>query len=275
VVKKPYVSEEQMTSDVQQLQKLVADRTRRAARYLIWHDNAKAFPKPVDGATCFFLRFEHGIIGVTANHVIGHYEAAVAANPTMVCQLGHARPAFDILSAIIARDHARDIASFSVPEMLLRQLDAEPIDCQSNWPPPEPKRGETVSACGFPVSTRTTWADRTGEFGVWAAIAVIEDVSRDKILLTYDSATDQPLAFAPMPPLGMNISGCSGGPVLLHREQRGLIRWFPVALIVGGPRAKEKQGASTEFDQIFATRIDCIRPDGSIAQPVDTGWLPS
>src|SRR6266446_5555759 len=93
----------------------VAALTLQVARPLIWHDRTEGWPKRLDGATCFFLRFERGIIGVTANHVISAYESAVAANPNIVCQLRNS-PAFDLASAIIARDAARDVATFRVSE---------------------------------------------------------------------------------------------------------------------------------------------------------------
>jgi hypothetical protein len=253
----------------------VAALTLQVARPLIWHDRTEGWPKRLDGATCFFLRFERGIIGVTANHVISAYESAVAANPNIVCQLRNS-PAFDLASAIIARDAARDVATFAASETVLSHIDAIPLDCRGSWPPPEPQSLWLLSVCGFPESMRITRADRSAEFQAWGALPVVECVTRDEILITYDPAIVKPTAWAPdLPPLGFNLSGCSGGPVLVHGTRNSLHRWFAVGLIADGPKEQAKQGAAAEFDMIRVRRINIIQPDGTIRQPAeDTGWLP-
>jgi hypothetical protein len=254
----------------------VAALTLKVARPLIWHDRTKGWPKRLDGATCFFLRFDEGVIGVTSNHVVSAFESALDANPSTVCQLRES-PAFDLPAAIIARDAARDIATFAVSKALLSQIDAIALDCRESWPPPEPQRLWLLSACGFPESMRITKADRTAEFRAWGALAAVESVTRDEILITYDPARVKPAAWAPyLPPLGFNLSGCSGGPVLVHGIRNGLLRWFPVGLIHEGPRGEKKQGLATEFDLIRLRRIDVIQPDGTIKPPTEDsgGWLP-
>jgi hypothetical protein len=157
------------------------------------------------GGTCFFLRFERGIIGVTANHVVNAYESAAAANPNTVCQLRNS-PAFDLVGAIIARDAARDIATFAVSEAVLSHIEAIPLDCRASWPPPEPQHLWLLSVCGFPETMRTSRADRSAEFGAWGALAAVECVTRDEILITYDPAIVKPTEWAPrLPPLGFNL----------------------------------------------------------------------
>jgi hypothetical protein len=123
---------------------------------------------------------------------------------------------------------------------------------------------------------RITRADRSAEFRAWGALAAVECVTRDEILITYDPAIVEPTAWAPnLPPLGFNLSGCSGGPVLVHGTRNGLLRWFAVGLIADGPKEQAKQGEAAEFDMIRLRRIDIIQPDGTIKQPAeDTGWLP-
>ena len=72
------------------------------------------------------------------------------------------------------------------------------------------------------------------------------------------------------------LSGCSGGPVLLHGHWNGLHRWFAVGLIAGGPKEEKKQGLASECDMIRLRRIDTIQPAGTISRPADDsgGWLP-
>jgi hypothetical protein len=265
-----------MTQEIpQEVRDEVAALTLRVAQPLIWHDRTEGWPKRLDGATCFFLRFEQGIIGVTANHVIDAYLRALATNPNIVCQLKHSPP-FDLVAAIIARDAARDVATFAVSEALLSHIDAIPLDCRGSWPPPEPQNLWLLSVCGFPESMRITRADRTAEFRAWGALAAVESVTRDEILITYDPAIVKSASWAlHLPPLGFNLSGCSGGPVLVHGIRNNIHRWFAVGLIADGPKGQGKKGEAAEFDMIRLRRIDIVQPDGTIKQPAeDTGWLP-
>jgi hypothetical protein len=251
----------------------VATLTLRVARPLVWHDRTQGWPKSLDGATCFFLRFEQGVVGVTAHHVVRAYEAAIAANQNIICQL-RTSPAFDLMAAIIDRDVVRDIATFRVSEDILRQTEAVALDCRGDWPPPTPDSLRALSICGFPEEMRTTTADRTAEFAAWGALAAVESITEREILVTYDPARDQPARWAAaLPPVGLNLSGCSGGPVLMHGTRNGLHRWFPVGLVVAGPR-DQGTGASAEFDMIRLRRIHVIQRDGSIDKD-GAGWLPA
>lgn len=239
-----------MTPEPQVVHGEIAALTFQVARPLIWHDRTEGWPKRLDGGTCFFLRFERWIIGVTANHFVSAYESAIAANPNSVCQLRNS-PAFDLVGAIISRDAARDIATFAVSETVLSHIEAVPLDCRGSWPPPEPQNLWLLSVCGFPESMRIPRADRSAEFRAWGALAAVECVTRDEILITYDPAIVKPTAWAPrLPALGFNLSGCSGGPVLANGTWNGLHRWFAVGLVAEGPREQAKQGASAEFDMI-------------------------
>lgn len=73
--------------------------------------------------------------------------------------------------------------------------------------------------------------------------------------------------------LGVNLSGCSGGPVLMHAERKGLHRWFPVALILHGPRATS-DSPPREYDTFRFRRVDFVNADGSLRHPPHVGWLP-
>ncbi len=264
-------------TDTNALHDEVAALTLKVARPVIWHDRTKAWPKEFGGATCFFLKFEGGLIGITADHVVGAYESALAKNSNTVCQLRNS-PIFDLTAAIIDRDAIRDLATFRVSAALVSHIEAIAIDCRNAWPPPEPRREGSLSLCGFPESMRVSRVDRTAEIRAWGALATIEDVTSNEILITYDPTIAKVPGWAPFrPPVGFNLSGCSGGPVLLHVMKNGLHRWFPVALISSGPNDHGKQGLAAEFDLIRLKRINSILPDGSISRctAAESGWLPN
>jgi hypothetical protein len=59
--------------------------------------------------------------------------------------------------------------------------------------------------------------------------------------------------------------------VLMHAERNGLYRWFPVGLILPGPRASS---ASLQGCDIFRfRRVHFVNADGSIRHQ-NVGWLP-
>jgi hypothetical protein len=111
--------------------------------------------------------------------------------------------------------------------------------------------------------------------GALGMLTTVDHITDREIVVIYDPAQApmEPLSgLAPAPPPRLNISGCSGGPAILHGMRRGLHRWFPVGAIVGGS-GTASEGAAREFDLIRIRRIDCIRPDGKIERR-SAGWLP-
>jgi hypothetical protein len=62
-------------SDDNPLLNEVAALTMKVATPLIWHDVRKSCPKRLLGGTCFLLRFDGRLIGITAEHVVTAFEA--------------------------------------------------------------------------------------------------------------------------------------------------------------------------------------------------------
>jgi hypothetical protein len=240
---------------------------------LFWHDGNEPWPRHVRGATCFVIRFPGQLVGVTAAHVIREYRTELERTPRLVCQLALA--SIDPLAAIIDIDRDLDIATFAVSEQQLSAARAVAISCGDGWPPPDVKQGQPLCIIGYPEITRTVWADRTAEHGALGMLTTVDQVTDRDLVLVYDpqQAPMDPLSgLAPAPPVGLDMSGCSGGPAILHGMRRGLHRWFPIGVIVGGSGA-HPEGEAREFDMIRIRRINCIRPDGTIERP-STGWLP-
>lgn len=249
----------------------VAAFTMKVARPLIWHDVQESWPKPLLGGTCFILRFDAGLIGVTAEHVIKAFEEAKKPGTKIVCLLRTVL--FDFTDVIIDRDVELDIATFSVTEDQLIGSEAVAIDCRPGWPPPEPNKGTALSLAGFPNELKKASSHSSVEFRAYVNMLFVEDVTKREIIATYEPQRDIRVRAAPeFPDLGANLSGCSGGPALMHVEHNGCHRWFPVGIIVGGV-GESPRGAMTEFDIIRIRRINVIRQDGTISRsPSD--WLP-
>ena len=122
--------------------------TMKVARPLVWHDARQSWPKRLLGGSCFILRFDAGLIGVTAEHVIKAFEKTQIEGTSTVCLLRTVL--FDLTGRIIDRDPDLDIATFAVTENELVKSEAIEVDCRSAWPPPVPDIGRELSLAGFP-----------------------------------------------------------------------------------------------------------------------------
>jgi hypothetical protein len=254
------------------LEEKVTAFTMKVARPLIWHDVREPWPKRLLGGTCFILRFDGGLIGITADHVIGAFEAEKEKRGAAIVFLLRTVP-FDLTGAIVDRDAELDIATFSVTEDQLIGSEACEIDCRSEWPPPIPDKGRGLSLAGFPEGLKEASSYLNAEFRAYVSLPLVEDVTDRDIITTYDPERDSRVLAAPeLPTLGANLSGCSGGPVLMHTERNGLHRWFPVGLILRGPRAAS-DAEPREYDMYRHRLIHSLRPDGSIKRQ-NIGWVP-
>ncbi len=242
---------------------------------IIWHDRTKNWTKTINGATCFFIQYGDNVFGITANHVVATYIDEFQLNTNLVCQLKDSF-IFDLIKNIIDRDEKTDLATFSVPMEILKNIDVLPIDCSGMWPPPDLCDSASISACGFPKLGHFINSALSGIFEAWGALAIIESYTEKEILFTYDPNVTNVADWAPKaPPLGINMSGCSGGPVLMHCIRNGIHRWFPVALITDGPKGDHKKGEMESFDIIRARRINIIDKYGKIKREKENmGWLP-
>lgn len=62
----------------------VADFTLKVARPLVWHDEREPWPKRLWGGTCCILRFDTGLLGVTAEYVITAFETAKRTSASVI-----------------------------------------------------------------------------------------------------------------------------------------------------------------------------------------------
>jgi len=102
---------------------------------------------------------------------------------------------------------------------------------------------------------------------------MVEDWTDREIIVIYDRSKEQALAGTKeLPPRRFNMSGCSGGPVILHEYRGGLFRWYPVGVINRGPG--DDANADIGVDVIRVRRINLLTEEGRINRPT-SGWLPT
>ena len=81
----------------------------------------------------------------------------------------------------------------------------------------------------------------------YQALGLVEHVTDQDIITIYDP--EQSRGSPALPPLGFNMSGCSGGPAVLHYMRNGIHRMYPVGLIAGGSLA------GSDLTALTATRL--------------------
>lgn len=244
----------------------------KIGRPFYWHPGVGRSGK-LRGASTFILQFESGHYAVTADHVLVQYLAAKEADPRMICQIGQCQVWPE--RSIVARSAALDIATFAIDPAQLETMGAIALDCRRDWPPPDVAVGDTLALVGYLDDQRTEVGRGHYAMEAWGANAVADAVSDRDILTVYDpEATLEAGTGAGKPPLGFNMSGCSGGPAVVVKDIKGILRWQPVGLIYKGPGEKKAEGEFATFDRIHVRKIHFIQPDGSIQEP-HVGWLPS
>jgi hypothetical protein len=244
----------------------------KVARPLFWHIGV---PKegPLRGASTFILQFEARHVAVTADHVIAQYLDALAADQRTICQIGECQVWPE--KTLISRSAELDIATFEIDPEKLSEMGAIPLDCRKDWPPPEVAEGDSLTLAGYLDARRNKKGRGYYEHEAWGAHGIADGVSPREIVTVYDpDATFASDGYGAKPPLGFNMSGCSGGPVIVHKVINGLVRWFPAGLIYKGPGKEKAQGEFATFDRIHIRKLHFIQSDGTIAEP-DTGWLPT
>jgi hypothetical protein len=131
-------------------------------------------------------------------------------------------------------------------------------------------RADAIKLTGFLDESRTAF-----DMPAWGALAVADVITETDIITIYepDKALLTGLS-VPKPPVGLNMSGCSGGPCFLVKTVNGIVGWFPVGMIYRGPRKEEgvDAGEFSSFDQIRIRRLRFLKFDGTIDD--QGGWLP-
>ena len=219
--------------------------------------------------TAWGLNLHHAVrvrhIAVTADHVIAQYLDARAADDRTICQIGECQVRPE--GTLIARSAKLDIATLEIDPAKLPEMGAVPFDCRKDWPPPEVNDGDTLTLAGYIDTRRNKIRRGHYEHEAWGGHGIADAVSPREIVTVYDPET----AFAAndgvaKPPLGFNIEQLSGGPVVVLKLVKGLMRCFPAGFIYKGPDGKA-EGEFATFDRIHIRKLHFIQPDGTIAKP--------
>jgi hypothetical protein len=227
-------------------------------RPIWWYDWQQPFEKlRITGASCFVLKFKTGYIGVTAAHVVNELIKARCHTSSLACliQLTH----LNILNAIIDMNDNLDIATFRISEEKIRTSGAQAFDVSSEWPPQiQIKRQMPIQLVGFPECLRKIdYAGGSVNCAGYQALALVEDYNDREIIVIYDP--EQSRGSPKLLPLGFNLSGCSGGPAVIHHTRNAYIAGILSALYLVGRSDRAKATLQATIRSVFGESTTSIR----------------
>lgn len=226
--------------------------------YFRWNRRTLIGTTTMSNGSCFFMDFDGRLVLVTAAHVYDGFledqQKSGAAN--IVCHVENIR--FDPKARLRGYSRSLDLATFDLSYDELKVLGKQAIS-GTPWPPPEPIPELAVWFGGFPGITRL-WVGRQGmSFGLSMGHVPITIVTDRQITCRFDREQFMTEGRRTAP-LGMDMGGMSGGPLLLPLgNEQGEWRYC-----LGGVISEARSG--TDFETVVAVRAHFINPDGSISR---------
>jgi hypothetical protein len=176
----------------------------------------------------------------------------------IACHLGSLL--FDPEVRLISCHDDLDIATFRIEAHEAAQIGRAIVTAgPPNWEPLKPALGNYAFFAGFPAQTRGV--TRSGDFATvpYFAMPCVTSVTDRQIACRFDWEMSIDLSGSGLPPIGYDIGGVSGGPVLIPTLVHQGIVWRFAGVVV-------QAATGNLFEQIVAVRAHYIQPDGRI------GW---
>lgn len=185
--------------------------------------------------SAFLLDRGLGVFAVTAAHVFTAYCEAKRTTKEVVCQIGNML--FDPEAHLIdchARERGSDIATFRLLPKDVAQI-GKPVLCSKTeeWPPLPAEIGNFAFFAGYPgVSRGMSPVGHYLAVVPYRAVTPITMINEHQITCRFDRDHMLDLGGQGLPPIGHDIRGVSGGPLLIPSPQAHGIRWRVGGVIV-------------------------------------------
>jgi hypothetical protein len=211
--------------------------------------------------SAFLVDYGRGIFAVTAAHVFKEYCETKKMMPAVLCQLGNVL--FDPEVQLISHREDLDIATFRINATEAREIGKAIVTPgPPNWEPLNPTVGNFAFFAGFPAQSRGM--SPGGNYFATApyfATTPITSVTDHQIACRFDRQKMIDFSGSGLPPVGYDIGGVSGGPLLMLALVRdgaveGIV-WRFAGVIV-------QASAGDLFEQVVAVRAHYIHADGRI-----------
>jgi hypothetical protein len=254
---------QRQSPEVKEFSQRMHDSGGEHVTWLVWHYQEKKLWTPRfalwQQASMFFLDCGRGPFAVTAGHVYEQFledSHTRYIGGTQVANIG-----FDPAERLIAwgRNLGLDIATFRITseeiaatgKRIVRGIDGP-------WPPP-PNEGEVVYFGGFPGSERDRIAGKEFTFGLHSGMVPLTSFTEYQLCCQFDRRYWVDVRGLGMPPIGYELGGVSGGPILQPIYKDGVWEWQLAGLISEALMVQD-------FERITAVRSHFILPDGHLSR---------
>jgi hypothetical protein len=229
--------------------------------WLLWSVQEKDKPTPLEfrQGSVFFLDCGRGPFAVTAGHVFDQWVRDRAERRIRGYQIGNL--GFDLEERLIdsGADRKIDIATFRISPAEIAALDKRVVSgTDGAWPAP-PNVGEVVYFGGFPGGERIEIAPLEYSFGLHTGMVPLTDFTDHQLGCSFDRRYWVDVRGQGLPPVGHDLGGVSGGPMLQPVYQDGAWGWRLVGVI-------SEAIMMQEFERITAVRAHYILPTGHIGR---------
>jgi hypothetical protein len=214
--------------------------------------------------SAFLVDCGQGVFAVTAAHVFMAYREAKRSTKEVVCQIGDML--FEPEAHLIDcddREGGSDIATFRLSPDDLGKINKPILRSKlGEWPPLAASVGNFAFFAGYPgVSRGMSPGGHYFAAAPYRAVTPITTINEHQITCRFDRDHMLDLGGQGLPPIGHDIGGVSGGPLLIPTLEAYGIRWRVGGVVV--------QAAAGElFEQVVAVRADYILPDGRLQRTV-------
>jgi hypothetical protein len=227
--------------------------------WMLWSTQERARPTPLAyrQGSVFFLDCGPGPFAVTAGHVFEQFMKDRTELRVRGCQIGNV--GFNPEERLIdwGRDRKIDLATFRITPEEIAEVGKQVVrGTDGRWPAP-PNVGEVVYFGGFPGHERIEVAARELSFGLHSGMVPLTDMTEYQLCCRFDRRYWVDIRGLGLPPVGYDLGGVSGGPMLQPVYQVGVWSWRLAGVI-------SEAIMVDQFERITAVRAHFLLPDGRI-----------
>lgn len=251
---------ERQSPELQEFSRRMLDSGAEHVTWLVWRYQSKLVPGPLVArqGSVFFLDCGRGPFAVTAGHVFEQFVEDRRLKRVRSCQIGNI--GFNPEERLIARGNnlGLDIATFQVTPEEITQTGKKVVKgVDGAWPAP-PKRDEAVFFGGFPGCERDKIGPDEMVFGLHSAMTRLTSSTEHQLCCQLERSSWMDVRGLGLPPVGYDLGGVSGGPMLEPVFVDGAWGWRLVGVV--------SEAISVEgFERVTAVRAHFILPDGRLS----------
>ncbi len=213
--------------------------------------SAPAANAPLNSASCFLLNLEERVFLATAEHVFEETEKRLKGDPTLKWQVGQL--VIDPRERISFREPKTDCLFLWLRRTEVALTGLPILSAAAGWPPPKLKPGDYVAVAGFPAYMRERLSTAAIQFDCMTAIYRVTTVGPAYCVCQWERKEYLNLLGSGVPPVGTELGGMSGGPVL----KIGPIA-FPVVGLVSEFQTNLELLRIATFDDIQMEKLTAV-----------------